>query len=66
MYGILTTLRARQGGQPQPVSTPLVLLPIAQHTPRFGRIKPPDPLYQIFREHLNRAIRDDYVRLILP
>jgi hypothetical protein len=24
------------------------------------------PLYQIFREHLNRAIRDDYVRLILP
>jgi transcriptional regulator with XRE-family HTH domain len=66
MYGVLTTLRARQGGQLQPVSTPLVLLPLAQQTPRFGRIKPTDPLYQTFREHLNRAIRDDYVRLILP
>jgi transcriptional regulator with XRE-family HTH domain len=66
MYGILTTLRARQGGQLQPVSTPLVLLPIAQQAPRFGRIKPSDPLYRTFREHLNRAIRDDYVRLILP
>ena len=66
MYGILTTLRARQGGQLQPVSTPLVLLPIARQTPRFGRIKPADPLYQTFREHLNRAIRDDYIRLIVP
>jgi transcriptional regulator with XRE-family HTH domain len=66
MYGILTTLRVCQGGQLQPVSTPLVLLPIAKHTPQFGRIKLSDPIYPTFREHLSRAVRDDYVRLILP
>jgi transcriptional regulator with XRE-family HTH domain len=66
MYGILTTLRVSQGGQLQPVSAPLVLLPLARQTPQFGRITRADPLYRTFREHLDRAIREDYVRLILP
>lgn len=66
MYGILTTLRVSQGGQLQPVAAPLVLLPLTRQTPLFGRIAPSDPNYRSFREHLDRAIREDYVRLILP
>jgi transcriptional regulator with XRE-family HTH domain len=66
MYGLLTTLRASQGGQLQPVSAPIVLVPIAEQRLSFGRITPSDPFYQTFREHLNRAIHEDYVRLLLP
>jgi transcriptional regulator with XRE-family HTH domain len=66
MYGILTTLRVCQGGQLQPVAVPIVLLPLARQVPQFGRITRSDPVYRTFREHLDRAIREDYVRLILP
>ena len=66
MYGILTTLRAERGGQLQPVSTPLVLLQIARHSAQFGRIAPADPLYAVYRAHLQRAIADDHIRFILP
>lgn len=66
MYGILTTLRAMRGGQLQPVSTPLALLPIAKQTVQFGRIASSDPLYQAYHAHLQRAISDDYVRFVLP
>lgn len=66
MYGILTTLRAGRGGQLQPVATPLVLLPLTPETGQFGRIMPPDPLYERLRGHLNRVIGDDHIRLILP
>jgi transcriptional regulator with XRE-family HTH domain len=66
MYGILTTLRASRGGQLQPVSTPFVLLPLTRDICQFGRIMPADPLYKLFRGHLNRVVDDDHVRLILP
>lgn len=65
MYGILTTLRAGRGGQLQPASTPLVLLPLTPEISQFGRILPADPLYTLFRGHLNRVIEDDHVRLIM-
>jgi transcriptional regulator with XRE-family HTH domain len=66
MYGILTTLRVCRGGQLQPVSAPLALLPIAKQPRQFGRITPSDALYEAYHVHLNRAVHDDYVRLILP
>ena len=66
MYGVLTTLRAGRGGQLQPVSTPLVLLPLTGETSRFGRIMPAEPVYASYRGHLDRVIDDDHVRLILP
>ena len=66
MYGILTTLRAERGGQLQPISTPLVLLPSAGQAAQFGRIAPADPLYAAYRAYLQRAIDDDHIRFVLP
>jgi transcriptional regulator with XRE-family HTH domain len=66
MCGILTTLRVGRGGQLQPASTPLVLLPIAKQAVQFGRISPSDPLYQTYRAHLERAVNEDYIRFVLP
>lgn len=66
IYGILTTLRVMRGGQLQPVSTPLVLLPSGKQATQFGRITAADPVYETYRAHLQRAIDDDYVRFILP
>jgi transcriptional regulator with XRE-family HTH domain len=66
MYGLLSTLRAGRGGQLQPVSTPLVLLPLTPEISQFGRIMPANALYARFRGHLSRVIEDDHVRLILP
>jgi hypothetical protein len=65
MYGILTTLRAERGGQLQPVSTPLVLLPIAAQAVQFGRVAPADPLYAAYRAYLQRAIDDDHIRFVV-
>jgi transcriptional regulator with XRE-family HTH domain len=64
MYGILTTLRARDGGRLQPTSAPLALLPLAKHAPQFGRTNPSDAHYKTFREHLDRVVREDYVALL--
>jgi hypothetical protein len=66
MNGILTTLRAERGGQLQPVSAPLVLLPMAGQAAQFGRIAPADTLYAAYRAHLQRAIDDDHIRFVLP
>ncbi|MEW6435563.1 MAG: helix-turn-helix transcriptional regulator [Pseudomonadota bacterium] len=66
MYGVLATLRAGRGGQLQPVSTPLALLPLTQEISRFGRVMPGDPFYELFGGHLNRVVDDDHARLILP
>jgi transcriptional regulator with XRE-family HTH domain len=66
MYGVLTTLRARRGGQLQPVSTPLVLLPLTREISRFGRIMPADPIHELFRGHLNRVVADEHARLVVP
>jgi transcriptional regulator with XRE-family HTH domain len=66
IYGILTTLRVMRGGQLQPVSTPLVLLPSGKQATQFGRITAADPVYEIYRAHLQRAIDDYYVRFVLP
>jgi transcriptional regulator with XRE-family HTH domain len=66
MYGVLTTLRAGRGGQLQPVSTPLALLRLVKETSQFGRIMPDDPLYALYRGHLNRVVDDDHIRLIVP
>jgi transcriptional regulator with XRE-family HTH domain len=66
IYGVLITLRVLRGGQLQPVSTPLVLLPIAKQATQFGRIAATDPLYESYRAHLQRAIDDDHVRFVLP
>lgn len=66
MYGLLTTLRAGRGGQLQPVSTPLVLLPLTPEISQFGRIMPADALYALFRSYLNRVIEDGHVQLIMP
>jgi transcriptional regulator with XRE-family HTH domain len=66
MYGVLTTLRVMRGGQLQPVSTPLALLPIAKQAVQFGRIAAPDPLYEQYLAHLQRALAEDYIRFVLP
>lgn len=66
IYGLLTTLRVMRGGQLQPVSTPLVLLPIAKQDARFGRIAAADPLYESYQAHLQRALAEDYIRFVLP
>jgi transcriptional regulator with XRE-family HTH domain len=66
MYGVLTTLRACRGGQLQPVSTPLVLLPLTPGINRFGRIMPADPMYGVFCDHLNRVIAKEHARLVIP
>jgi transcriptional regulator with XRE-family HTH domain len=66
MYGILTTLRVMRGGQLQPVSTPLALLPMAKQPAQFGRIASTHPLYESYRAHLQRSISEDYVRFMMP
>jgi transcriptional regulator with XRE-family HTH domain len=66
MYGILTTLRAGQGGALQPASAALALLPLAMLPAKFGRILSGDALYSRYRGHLTKAVGDGYIRMMLP
>lgn len=66
MFGLLATLRAASGGQLQPVSAPLVLIPSANTTAQFGRITQSDPAYRAYHAHLSKAVSGEYVHFYTP
>ena len=65
MFGLLTTLRAGQGAQLTPVSTPLVLLPLsAFEEPSFGRIARDGDHYGAYSALLGKVLDENYAAFI--
>jgi transcriptional regulator with XRE-family HTH domain len=65
MFGLLTTLRAGQGAQLTPVSTPLVLLPLSTFTePTFGRVARGDDHYSAYAAILGKVLADNYAAFV--
>ena len=65
MFGLLTTLRAGQGAQLTPVSTPLVLLPLsAFEEPSFGRIAMGGDHYGAYSALLGKVLDENYAAFI--
>lgn len=61
MFGILTTLRAGQGAQLTPTSTPLALVPLAAfENPSFGRIQRGAPHYEGYSALLRKMLDEGY------
>ena len=63
MYGVMSTLLSANGGHLVPVSVPFALVPLAPGL-AFGRVKPGEPLHARYREHLERAMAEDFLRFI--
>lgn len=61
MYGLLTTLQVGSGSQLVPVSVPLALIPISG-AEIFGRIPPTHPAHTEYSAHLDRVIKEHFVR----
>jgi transcriptional regulator with XRE-family HTH domain len=67
MYGLLSTLQSGGGGQLTPVAAPIALIPMrGAPAPRFGRITPDDPDFAERHGQLDRAVRESFVRLVVP
>jgi len=65
MYGLLTTLLSGSGTQLLPVAVPLALIPHASiPEAAFGRISQGQAQFQIYRDHLNNVLAQDYARMI--
>ncbi len=65
MFGLLTTLRAGQGAQLTPVSTPLVLLPLSTfEAPSFGRIAKGGDHYGAYSALLGKVLDENYAAFI--
>jgi len=65
LYGILSTLQSGPGGHLTPVASPLALVPIRDgSSPRVGRIAPDDPEFPTARAHLDRVVKEPFVRLL--
>jgi transcriptional regulator with XRE-family HTH domain len=63
MYGVMSTLLSAGGGHLVPVAVPFALVPLAPDL-AFGRIVPGDSLHQRYRDHLCRAMSEDFLRFI--
>jgi transcriptional regulator with XRE-family HTH domain len=63
MYGVLATLLSGQGAQLVPVAVPFALVPPIPDMV-FGRITASEKAYARYREHLERAVTDDFVRFL--
>ena len=61
MYGLLTTLQVGSGSQLVPVSVPLAFVPL-KGDEVFGRISPTHPAYAEYSAHLERVIKERFVR----
>ena len=66
MYGLLTTLQSGRGTQLTPVSTPVVLVPVASFgdTVEFGKIEPTSALFPRYRALLSRALDEPFVLMV--
>jgi transcriptional regulator with XRE-family HTH domain len=66
MYGLLTTLHLGRGSQLTPVSTPIVLAPIAMlgKDVAFGRIDEKQSVYGRYSTYLKRAVDDPFVMMV--
>jgi transcriptional regulator with XRE-family HTH domain len=66
MYGLLTTLHAGRGAQLLPVSTPIVLAPMAKAgaDAQFGRIEADSAVYPRYRLLLRRALEEPFALLM--
>jgi transcriptional regulator with XRE-family HTH domain len=65
LYGILSTLQSGQGGHLTPVASPIALAPNhGAKAPRLGRIAPGDPEFAAARAHLDRVVKEPFVRLL--
>lgn len=62
MFGILTTLQSGRGSQLLPVSTPLVLAPLAKFGRdfTFGKILPDNPVYATCRDLMRRVTDEPF------
>jgi hypothetical protein len=65
MFGILTTLQTGRGSQLVPAAMPLALVP-TKPSQATGSIAPDHPAYHAYRQLLDRAMADDFVRLFPP
>jgi hypothetical protein len=65
MHGILTTLLAGPGAQLTPVATPIALVPLQASTePQFGLVASGDRRHSAYRKHLDRALKEPFVRFL--
>jgi transcriptional regulator with XRE-family HTH domain len=65
LYGILSTLQSGAGGHLTPVAAPIALARIAAGAnPRVGRIAPGEPEFAAARAHLDRVVKEPFVRLL--
>jgi transcriptional regulator with XRE-family HTH domain len=65
MHGILTTLLAGRGAHLSPVSTPIVMQPIAAGAmPAFGKITPSDKAYAGYARLLRKTLVEHYAQFI--
>jgi transcriptional regulator with XRE-family HTH domain len=63
MYGVMSTLLSANGGHLVPVAVPFALVPLVPGL-TFGRVKSGDPLHARYRDHLERAMAEDFLRFI--
>lgn len=63
MYGVLATLLSGQGAELVPVAVPFALVPPIPDMV-FGRVTAAEKAYGRYREHLERAVSDDFVRFL--
>jgi transcriptional regulator with XRE-family HTH domain len=66
MYGLLTTLHLGRGSQLTPVSTPIVLAPLAMlgADVAYGRIDANNSVYGRYSAFLKRAVDDPFVMMV--
>jgi transcriptional regulator with XRE-family HTH domain len=67
MHGILTTLQAGRGAHLSPISTPIVLKPIAKgDKPTFGKIVASDDAYAGYARLLRKTLAEHYAQFLPP
>jgi transcriptional regulator with XRE-family HTH domain len=65
MFGVLTTLQTGRGSQLLPIAAPLALIPLRDGQP-LGRIDPGHPHHASYATLLQRAMAEDFARLLTP
>ncbi len=65
MFGILMTLQTGRGSQLMPVAAPLALVPLRPGDV-LGRIGPDNPRHADYAGMLQRAVAEDFARLLTP
>ena len=65
MFGVLTTLQTGRGSQLLPVASPIALVPLSSGDV-LGRIAPGSPRHSDYEGVLQRAMGEDFARLLTP